>query len=100
MIEGSEPNFVGSLPLVLRDATRVGGTMLVRAGPVIAAACLTIGCYNYLPVGRSHLAPATDLAITLTETGSVELERYLGRDVHVVRGHYLRDRKSTRLNSS
>jgi len=30
---------------------------------------LQVGCYNYLPLARSHLVPSTYLAVTLTESG-------------------------------
>jgi len=47
------------------------------------------GCYNYLPLSRSHLMPSTYLAVTLTESGSDELAPYLGPNVLVVRGRFL-----------
>lgn len=49
------------------------------------------GCYNYLPLGRSHLVPSTYLALTLTDAGSEELAPYIGPDVLVVRGRFLSD---------
>lgn len=63
--------------------------MGARAALLMGAAWLQVGCYNYLPLRRSALAPSSYLAITLTETGSDELGRYLGPDVLVVRGRYL-----------
>jgi hypothetical protein len=50
---------------------------------------LLVGCYNYSPLRRSSLVPASYLAITLTESGSDELARYLGPNARVVRGRYL-----------
>ena len=50
---------------------------------------LQVGCYNYLPLARSHLVPSTYLAVTLTESGSEELAPYLGPSVLVVRGRFL-----------
>ena len=63
--------------------------MRVRAAHLIVAALLQAGCYNYLPLRRSGLVPSSYLAVTLTESGSEELARYLGPDALVVRGRYL-----------
>jgi hypothetical protein len=63
----------------------------MRAGPLVyvAAGLLGLGCYNYLPLRRSSLTPSSYLAVTLTESGSEELARYLGPNALVVRGRYL-----------
>lgn len=62
--------------------------MLSRIASVMTAA-LFLACYNYLPLRRSTLVPSSYLAVTLTETGSDELARYLGPNPLVVRGRYL-----------
>lgn len=56
---------------------------------VLIAACMTAGCYSYLPLTTSTPEPGTSLAVTLTDAGALELQRYLGLDVFIVRGHYL-----------
>jgi hypothetical protein len=53
------------------------------------ATTLLAGCYNYEPLGRAHLVPSRYLALTLTESGSVQLMRYLGPSVLIVRGRFL-----------
>jgi len=63
--------------------------MRSRAALLLAAASLQAGCYNYLPLRRSSLEPSSYLAVTLTESGSEELARYLGPNALVVRGRYL-----------
>jgi len=63
--------------------------MRSRALFLLAAASLQVGCYNYLPLRRSSLEPSSYLAVTLTESGSEELARYLGPNALVVRGRYL-----------
>jgi hypothetical protein len=63
--------------------------MRSRATLLLVAALLQVGCYNYLPLRRSSLAPSNYLAVTLTESGSEELARYLGPNALVVRGRYL-----------
>jgi len=63
--------------------------MRSRAAFLLAAASLQVGCYNYLPLRRSSLEPSSYLAVTLTESGSDELARYLGPNALVVRGRYL-----------
>jgi hypothetical protein len=63
--------------------------MLARASVVLAAAVLQAGCYNYMAERRAGLVPASYVAVTLTESGSDELARYLGPDVLIVRGRYL-----------
>ncbi len=63
--------------------------MLCRAASLLTVALLQIGCYNYLPLRRSSLVPSSYLAVTLTESGSEELARYLGPNALVVRGRYL-----------
>jgi len=60
-----------------------------RVALVVVSAWLQAGCYNYLPLGRTHLVPSTYLVVTLTEAGSEELTRYLGPNVLVVRGRFL-----------
>jgi len=55
----------------------------------VSLTLLQVGCYNYLPLSRSHLVPSTYLAVTLTESGSEELAPYLGPNVLVVRGRFL-----------
>src|SRR5437870_11258378 len=63
--------------------------MRLRAALPIVTGLLLVGCYNYLPLRRSGLVPSSYLAVTLTETGSEELARYLGPNPFVVRGRYL-----------
>jgi hypothetical protein len=74
----------------------------MRSGAVLAVAALWLqaACYNYLPPARSHLVPSTYLVVTLTDAGSEELTRYVGPDVHVVRGRLLRapDERSLALS--
>src|ERR1700758_1707458 len=60
-----------------------------RAVCLFAAAMLQAGCYNYQGLRRGSLVPASYVAVTLTESGSDELGRYLGPDALVVRGRYL-----------
>src|SRR2546429_5250559 len=63
--------------------------MRLRAALPIVTGLLLVGCYNYLPLRRSSLVPSSYLAVTLTESGSEELARYLGPNPFVVRGRYL-----------
>ena len=63
--------------------------MSARVILLVALASLQTGCYNYAPLRRSRLVPSTYLAVTLTETGSEELARYIGPNVLVVRGRFL-----------
>jgi hypothetical protein len=63
--------------------------MRLRAALPIVTGLLQVGCYNYLPLRRSSLVPSSYLAVTLTESGSEELARYLGPNALVVRGRYL-----------
>lgn len=65
------------------------GAVVGRAAVVMAAALLAAGCYNYLPLRRSRLAPSTYVAVTLTESGSEELAPYIGPNVLIVRGRFL-----------
>lgn len=44
------------------------------------------GCYNFDPVSQGVPAPGSVVATTLTDTGSVDLGRYLGPEVAVVTG--------------
>jgi hypothetical protein len=63
--------------------------MLSRAACVVVGAMLQVACYNYLPLRRSSLVPASYLAVTLTDAGSEELARSLGPNPFVIRGRYL-----------
>lgn len=55
---------------------------------VVVVVSLTLGCYNYAPLGRSSLVPSAFLAVTLTEAGSEELAPAIGPSVLVVRGRF------------
>ena len=61
----------------------------MRRAACLLVAALGIGCYNYEPLRPARLTPSKFVAITLTESGSEELTRYLGPNVHVVRGRFL-----------
>lgn len=63
--------------------------MLYRVASWVTVVLLQVGCYNYLPLRRSNLVPSSYLAVTLTESGSDELARYLGPNPLVLRGRYL-----------
>jgi hypothetical protein len=63
--------------------------MRTRAAILAAAAGLQVGCYNYLPLRRSGVVPSSHLAVTLSESGSEDLARYLGPNALVVTGRYL-----------
>lgn len=56
--------------------------LLAGLGPAAA-------CYDYHPLTAPSPAPGSYVAATLTAAGSVDLARYLGPDVFVVRGRYL-----------
>jgi hypothetical protein len=62
----------------------------VRPVPVLVATlCITAGCYDYHPLTAPSPEAGSYVAATLTEAGSVDLTRYLGPEVFVVRGRYL-----------
>jgi hypothetical protein len=63
----------------------------MRIEMAIAAACLTAGCYNYSPLTQPTPEPGASVSVTLTDAGSVDLARYLGPSVFVVRGRYVGD---------
>jgi hypothetical protein len=59
---------------------------MVRSFVLSAAAASLLACYNYEPLHQRDIAPATYLAVTLTDSGADELMRYLGPEVKTVRG--------------
>jgi len=61
----------------------------MRVSVLIAAAYLTSACYNFRPLETPIPDAGAYVAATLSDSGSVELARYLGPDVFVVRGRYL-----------
>lgn len=63
----------------------------MRASILIAAAYLTSACYNYLPLTTPSPEPGTYVVVTLSDAGSLGLAPYLGPNVFVVRGRYVRD---------
>ena len=63
----------------------------MRVATWIAAAGLTVGCYNYSPLTQPTPEPGASVSVTLTDAGSVDLARYLGPSVFVVRGRYVGD---------
>jgi hypothetical protein len=56
---------------------------------MLLSVCTTAACYNYAPLATPDPEPGTSLAITLTDSGSSSLARYLGPDAFIVRGRYL-----------
>ncbi len=63
----------------------------MKTAILIGVLCLTAGCYNYNALTTPSPEPGTYVAVTLTDSGSQELARYLGPNVFVVRGRYLGD---------
>ena len=61
----------------------------MRVDMLIAAACLTAGCYNYSPLAQPTPDQGAYVSITLSDAGTVDLARYLGPSVFVVRGRYV-----------
>jgi hypothetical protein len=61
----------------------------MRSGIVLVAGCLTAGCYGYAPLVTPVPEPGTAIAATLTDSGSLALNRYLGPMVTEVRGRYV-----------
>lgn len=71
------------------DRTRLSSR--IRRGVVaLLLGAATSGCYNYVPVTRSQPAPSSYLAVRLTDPGSDLLTTYLGPNVRVVRGRFVR----------
>ena len=54
----------------------------------VLAACSAAGCYYYRPLTRSP-EPEMVLSVTLTDSGTDHLWRYLGPDVESLRGRLL-----------
>jgi hypothetical protein len=63
----------------------------MRAAILILSFGVSAGCYNYNPLTTPTPQPGSYVAVTLTDSGSQELARYLGPNVFVVRGRYLGD---------
>lgn len=61
----------------------------MRALSFVVAALLNAGCYYYRPVETSLPAAATFISITLTDSGTDQLWRYLGPEVGALRGRLL-----------
>ncbi|PYP49961.1 MAG: hypothetical protein DMD45_12730 [Gemmatimonadetes bacterium] len=61
----------------------------MRVAMLIAVACLTGACYNYSPLTQPTPETGAYVSVTLTDAGSVDLARYLGPSVFVVRGRYV-----------
>ncbi|HEY7193961.1 MAG TPA: hypothetical protein VH439_09505 [Gemmatimonadales bacterium] len=72
------------------DRTRLSGWGISRGVVAMLLIATTSGCYNYVPVSHSLPAPTTYLAVRLTDPGSALLTGYLGPDVRVVRGRFVR----------
>jgi hypothetical protein len=49
----------------------------------------TPACYNYVPLTQTQPAPASFLAVRLTDPGSDLLTTYLGPQVRVLRGRFM-----------
>ena len=63
---------------------------MLRRTALIAlpAVLLPLGCYNYLPRGRTELEPAMFVDVRLTPDGSDSLARYVGPEIVSLRGRY------------
>ena len=73
----------------MKDLANEGVSTAMRVTWLLVATCLTAGCYNYAPLTTPTPEPGAFLAVTLTDSGSVEMARSLGPDVMRVRGRYL-----------
>lgn len=60
----------------------------MRFAIIALAAVAAAGCYYYQPL-TSAPAPETALSVTLTDSGTDRLWRYLGPDVEALRGRLL-----------
>jgi len=72
-------------------------TMCRRRGALAAAALATVGCYVYVPARDANSLVGRRASITLTDSGSVVLERRVGTGVVNLEGTYLGDSAGTHL---
>ncbi|OLD38301.1 MAG: hypothetical protein AUI57_07495 [Candidatus Rokubacteria bacterium 13_1_40CM_2_68_8] len=56
---------------------------------LIGVLCLTTACYSYNPLTTPSPDPGVYVSVTLNDAGSVDLARYLGPSIFLVRGRYL-----------
>src|ERR1041385_1760609 len=63
----------------------------MRAAILILSFGVSAGCYNYNPLTTPTPQAGSYVAVTLTDSGSQELARYLGPNVFVVGGRYRGD---------
>src|ERR1041384_785519 len=61
----------------------------MRAAILILSFGVSAGCYNYNPLTTPTPQPGSYVAVTLTDSGSQELARFLGPNVFVGRGRHL-----------
>jgi hypothetical protein len=61
---------------------------VVRIVAIICAALCAAGCYYYRPLNNAP-QPEMSLSVTLTDSGTDHLSKYLGPDVESVRGRLL-----------
>jgi len=57
---------------------------------VLIGAVLTSGCYAYLPRTQAGLEPGIRVSASLSDSGMLTLERYVGPNVAAVEGRVLR----------
>ncbi len=73
-----------------RDGSRLSRRRIRRGVVALLLGATTSACYNYVPVAHSQPAPSSFLAVRLTDPGSDLLTTYLGPNVRVVRGRFVR----------
>ena len=61
----------------------------MRALALLIAALLFAGCYDHHPLLTPRPAEGTRVRVTLTDSGTTALARYIGRDAASVDGAYL-----------
>ena len=61
----------------------------MRVSIFVTALVLAAGCYNYNSLTTPSPEQGTYVAVTLTESGTQDLARYLGPNAFVLRGRYV-----------
>jgi len=61
----------------------------MRVVKLLLGAVIVTGCYRYVPLATPQLQPGTRVSAELTDSGTLELARYLGPGVFLVGGRLL-----------
>src|SRR3989442_3653465 len=88
-VRAPQPPLVAEAARARVEDSDYNGRRPMKPAILIGVLCLTTACYSYNPLTTPSPDPGVYVSVTLNDAGSVDLARYLGPSIFLVRGRYL-----------